>query len=156
MKTLLDAVRKGAKPVSLERGLRFLEEVQRRSQGIEFLAAPGSMGASIADHLKLEHELVGRIGKITTSDDSIRIARLMRRKKVDLIIFCGGDGTARDVLEGVGHEAPALGVPAGVKIYSSVFAINPAAAAESTVAFLEGYVSTRLGDVVDIVEVTFS
>src|SRR5207249_3994973 len=47
-KTLRDAVRKGAKPVSLERGLRFLEEVQRRSQGIEFLTAPGNMGASIA------------------------------------------------------------------------------------------------------------
>ena len=154
-KTLRDAVRKGAKPVSLERGLRFLEEVQRRSQGIEFLTAPGSMGASIADQLKLEHESVGRIGKTTTSDDSIRIARLMRRQRADLIVFCGGDGTARDVLEGVGGEAPALGVPAGVKIYSSVFAINPAAAAESTVAFLEGQIPTRLGEVVDVDEIAF-
>ena len=154
-KTLRDAVRKGAKPVSLERGLRFLEEVQRRSQGIEFLTAPGNMGASIADQLKLEHESVGRIGKTTTSDDNIRIARLMRRKRADLIVFCGGDGTARDVLEGVGGEAPALGVPAGVKIYSSVFAINPAAAAESTVAFLEGQIPTRLGEVVDVDEIAF-
>ncbi|HEX9429827.1 MAG TPA: ATP-NAD kinase family protein [Candidatus Bathyarchaeia archaeon] len=154
-KTLRDAVRKGAKPVSLERGLRFLEEVQRRSQGIELLTAPGKMGASVADQLKLEHELVGRIGKTTASDDSIRIARLMRRKRADLIVFCGGDGTARDVLAGVGYEAPVLGVPAGVKIYSSVFAINPAAAAESTVAFLEGQVPTRLGDVVDVNEIAF-
>ena len=154
-KTLRDAVRKGAKPVSLERGLRFFEEVQRRSQGIEFLTAPGNMGASIADQLKLEHESVGRIGKTTTSDDSIRIARLMRRQRADLIVFCGGDGTARDVLEGVGGEAPALGVPAGVKIYSSVFAINPAAAAESTVAFLEGQIPTRLGEVVDVDEIAF-
>src|SRR6266571_6859247 len=154
-KTLRDAVRKGAKPVSLERGLRFLEEVQRRSQGIEFLTAPGNMGASIADRLKLEHELVGRIGNTTTSDDSIRIARLMRRRRAGLIVFCGGDGTARDVLEGVGGEAPALGVPAGVKIYSSTFAINPAAAAESTVAFLEGQIPTRLGEVVDVDEIAF-
>ncbi len=154
-KTLRDALRKGAKPVSLERGLRFLEEVQRRSQGIEFLTAPGNMGASIADQLKLEHESVGRIGNTTTSDDSIRIARLMRRRRADLIVFCGGDGTARDVLEGVGGEAPALGVPAGVKIYSSTFAINPAAAAESTVAFLEGQVPTRLGEVVDVDEIAF-
>ncbi len=154
-KTLRDAVRKGAKPVSLERGLSFLEEVQRRGQGIEFLTAPRNMGASLANQLKLEHELVGRIGKTTTSDDSIRIARLMRRKRVDLIVFCGGDGTARDVLEGVGHEAPTLGVPAGVKIYSSVFAINPAAAAESTVAFLEGQIPMRLGEVVDVDEIAF-
>ncbi len=154
-KTLRDALRKGAKPVSLERGLRFLEEVHRRHQGIEFLMAPGSMGASVADQLKLEYESVGRIGKTTTSNDSLRIARLMRRKKVELIIFCGGDGTARDVLAGVGYEAPVLGVPAGVKIYSSVFAINPAAAAESTVAFLEGQVPTRLGEVVDVDEIAF-
>jgi len=154
-KTLRDAVRKGAKPVSLERGLSFLEEVQRRGQGIEFLTAPRNMGASLANQLKLEHELVGRIGKTTTSDDSIRIAHLMRRKRVDLIVFCGGDGTARDVLEGVGHEAPTLGVPAGVKIYSSVFAINPAAAAESTVAFLEGQIPMRLGEVVDVDEIAF-
>src|SRR6266704_3465459 len=154
-KTLRDAVRKGAKPVSLERGLSFLEEVQRRGQGIEFLTAPRNMGASLANQLKLEHELVGQIRKTTTSDDSIRIARLMRRKRVDLIVFCGGDGTARDVLEGVGHEAPTLGVPAGVKIYSSVFAINPAAAAESTVAFLEGQIPMRLGEVVDVDEIAF-
>ena len=154
-KSLRDAVRKGAKPVSLERGLSFLEEVQRRGQGIEFLTAPRNMGASLANQLKLEHELVGRIGKTTASDDSIRIARLMRRKRADLIVFCGGDGTARDVLEGVGHEAPTLGVPAGVKIYSSVFAINPAAAAESTVAFLEGQIPMRLGEVVDVDEIAF-
>jgi predicted polyphosphate/ATP-dependent NAD kinase len=154
-KALRDALRKGAKPVSLERGMRFLREVRRRSQSIEFLTAPGHMGASIADQLKLEHGLVGRIGKTTTSDDSIRIARLMRRKKVELIIFCGGDGTARDVLAGVGYEAPVLGVPAGVKIYSSVFAINPAAAAESTVAFLEGQIPTSLGEVVDVDEIAF-
>ena len=154
-KTLREALRKGAKPVSLERGLRFLDEVQRQGQDIEFLIAPGSMGASIAKGLKLEHELVGRVGKTTTSNDSIRIARLMRREKMDLIVFCGGDGTARDVLEGVGREVPAIGVPAGVKTYSSVFAINPAAAAESTVAFLEGQIPTRMGEVVDVDEIAF-
>jgi len=154
-KTLRDALRKGAKPVSPERGLRFLEEVQRRSQGIEFLTAPGSMGSDIADQLELEYELVGRIGKTTTSDDSIGIARLMKRKRVDLMVFCGGDGTAGDVLEGIGQDAPVLGVPAGVKIYSSVFAINPVAAAESTVAFLGGGIPTRLGEVVDVNEIAF-
>jgi predicted polyphosphate/ATP-dependent NAD kinase len=79
----------------------------------------------------------------------------MKLKKADLIVFCGGDGTARDVLKGVGQDTPVLGVPAGVKIYSSVFAINPLAAAESTVAFLDGQTPTRLGDVVDVDEAAF-
>src|SRR5207244_13168163 len=109
----------------------------------------------IADQLKLEHELVGRIGRTTRSEDSMRISRLMKRRRVDLIVFCGGDGTALDVLKGVGQDTPALGVPSGVKIYSSVFAINPVAAAESTIAFLNGQTPKRLGEVVDVDEAAF-
>jgi predicted polyphosphate/ATP-dependent NAD kinase len=154
-KTLREATRKGAKPVSPERGLRYLEEVQKRNKDIEFLIAPGNMGENYADQLKLEHESVGRIGRTTTSEDSVRISRLMKRRRADLIVFCGGDGTARDVLKGVGQKTPVLGVPAGVKIYSSVFAINPVAAAESTVAFLQGQIPIRLGEVVDVDELAF-
>ena len=154
-KTLRKALRKGAKPVSLDRGLRFLAEIQREGKGIEFLIAPGKMGENIADQLKLGHELIGRIGKTTTSEDSVRIARLMKKKRADLIVFCGGDGTARDVLKGVGQDAPVIGVPAGVKIYSSVFAISPVAAAEATIAFLNGQTPKRLGEVVDVDEVEF-
>ena len=152
---LREAIRKGAKSVSLERGLRYLEEVQRRDTDIEFLIAPGEMGETVADHLKLEYESVGRIGWTTTSEDTVRIAGLMKKRKADLIVFCGGDGTARDLLKGVGQDTPSLGVPAGVKIYSSVFAINPAAAAESTVAFLHNQIPTRAGEVVDVDETAF-
>lgn len=154
-KTLREAIRKGAQPVSQERGLRYLEEVQRRDKRIEFLVAPGKMGDDIANQLKVEYESVGRVGRTTTSEDSVRISRLMKRRKVGLIVFCGGDGTARDVLTGVGPDNPVLGVPAGVKIYSSVFAINTEAAAESTIAFLRGQIPTRLGEVVDVDEPAF-
>jgi predicted polyphosphate/ATP-dependent NAD kinase len=154
-RTLREAMRKGAKPVSLEKARRFLEEAQRRDKHIEFLVAPGIMGADVASKLKLQHESVGRIGRTTTSEDSVRIARLMKRRKAGLIVFCGGDGTARDVLKGVGRSTPVLGVPAGVKIYSSVFAINSVAAAESTVEFLNGQVPRRLGEVVDVDEAAF-
>ena len=59
------------------------------------------------------------------------------------------------MLEGVGPETPALGVPSGVKIYSSVFAINPVAAAESALAFLDGQIPKKLGEVVDVDEAAF-
>ena len=152
---LQEAIRKGARSVSPERALRYLEEVQRSDKGIEFLIAPGKMGENIADQLKLEYELVGRIGRATTSEDSVRISCLMKKRRADLIVFCGGDGTARDVLKGVGQDTPVLGVPAGVKIYSSIFAINPVAAGESTVAFLQGQIPKRLGEVVDVDETAF-
>jgi predicted polyphosphate/ATP-dependent NAD kinase len=154
-KTLRDAIRKGAKPVSPDKGLKYLEELQRRDNRVEVLTAPGSMGENIANQLQLQHESIGRIGRITTSEDSVRIARLMKKTGTDLIVFCGGDGTARDILTSVGQKFPVLGVPAGVKIYSSVFAINPVAAAESTAAFLSGQIPKRSGEVVDVDEVAF-
>ena len=154
-KTLREAIRKGAKPVSPGKALRFLEEMQRRDDRVEFLIPPGSMGETIATRLKVRHESIGRIGRTTTSEDSVRITRLMKKKRADLIVFCGGDGTARDVLKAVGRDTPVLGVPAGVKIFSSVFAINPLAATESTLAFLDGQIPKKLGEVVDVNEATF-
>lgn len=151
-KTLGEAVRRGAKPVALERGARFLKEVKRRDKGLELVVAPGAMGEDLANMIDLHYESIGRIGKTTTSRDTVRIVHLMRRKKVNLIVFCGGDGTARDFLEGVSSETPVLGVPAGVKIFSSVFSINPTAAAETATAFLAGSISTKLGEVVDVDE----
>ena len=70
---------------------------------------------------------------------------------VDLVLFVGGDGTATDVaaaLEAAGGEVPMLGVPAGVKVYSSVFAVSPEDAAEIAAAFSR----TERREVMDIDE----
>lgn len=152
--TLSEAVRKGAKPVSPGRGLRFLEQLRHRSDRTDLITAPGNMGEVIANQLKIKHETIGKVSDRTTSEDTIRIASLMRQK-ADLIAFCGGDGTARDILKGVGQGVPVLGVPSGVKVYSSIFAITPVAAADSAISFLDGQVHTRQGEVVDVDEEAF-
>ena len=153
-KILNEAIRKGAKLVSPQRGLRFLEELQCRDSHAELITAPERMGADIVGQLNIKHETVGQICETTTAEDTIRITRLMKQE-VDLVVFCGGDGTARDILEAVGQSVPVLGIPSGVKVYSSVFAINPVAAAVSAISFLHENVPTRLGEVVDADEEKF-
>ena len=70
---------------------------------------------------------------------------------VDLILFCGGDGTARDVASSAGH-LPILGIPAGVKMHSGVFAISPQAAAELALGFVRGELKARETEIVDVDE----
>jgi predicted polyphosphate/ATP-dependent NAD kinase len=65
----------------------------------------------------------------STAGDTKKAVSAFLEEKVDLILFCGGDGTARDVFEIAQRTVPVLGIPAGVKMYSAVFALDPVAAA---------------------------
>lgn len=83
--------------------------------------------------------------KTTNSSDTKKACKKMIEKYVELIIFCGGDGTTRDIFEIVGNKIPILGIPSGVKMYSGVFGINTSA----TATILHEFVNKRLviGDV---------
>ena len=74
---------------------------------------------------------------------------------LDLLVFVGGDGTARDVYDVVALEKPVIGVPSGVKMFSSVFAVNARAAAEIVDAFMKGDAELGEGEVLDINEDSF-
>lgn len=125
-----EALTRGAHPVSPSRALRFLSHIERSD--LFFLTAAGSMGEEELREAGISsYQIVYAPSSTkTSSDDTCKACLSMIGEGVDLVLFCGGDGTARDVFSVVGQGSPILGIPAGVKIYSGVFATTPESAAQ--------------------------
>ena len=81
-------------------------------------------------------------GKSAAADTVAATAYI--QQGVDLVVFVGGDGTARDVLGAATEATTFLGLPAGVKMHSGVFAISPMAAARVVSALAQGRVVSRV------------
>ncbi len=149
-----EAIRMGATPVTPIRANQLLSNVKNKDK-IILLVAPGKMGAEIVRDLSIKFKIIGDIGRETTAEDTKRIAKKIVGEGIDLLIFCGGDGTARDIFDAIGLETLVLALPSGVKMFSSVFAINPRAAAEIIDKFIEETIETQEKEVLDIDEELF-
>ncbi|MEM1863567.1 MAG: ATP-NAD kinase family protein [Desulfurococcaceae archaeon] len=149
------AIEKGAEPIAPKRALEFLNNI--RIHNFTIISAPGVMGSEVVEKSVHRDKLVGIVGQIslpTTCKDTQRIAREMIGK-VDIIIFVGGDGTARDICLAINTSLPVIGVPSGVKMYSSVFAVSPRAAAMLFEHFVKGETEIVEREVLDIDEDAF-
>lgn len=149
----------GAEPHAPARARLALDAIATRLLGeIELVAAAGEMGEDVARAAGFRPRVVGAIVPgATTPEDTERAAAAMREVGVELLLFAGGDGTARNIAHAlVGRELPLLGIPAGVKMHSAVYATSPRAAAALVVRHLGGP-SLRCGDaeVMDIDEDAF-
>jgi predicted polyphosphate/ATP-dependent NAD kinase len=143
----------GAEPVTPTRTRDLLAHIQHKDD-VSLLVAPGEMGKLHVKEFDVPFEVIGEIGGETSAEDTKRIAREMVHHGIELLIFVGGDGTARDVCDAVGSSVPVVAVPAGVKVFSAAFAVNARAAAEMVDAFLEGAEMTE-EEVLDIDEEAF-
>lgn len=151
------AIELGAVKLSPSRAVEALRRIARVREQVEIITYPGEMGEDEAREAGFQPTVIGSIAHgSTTREDTVEAARTMAEMGVDLIIFAGGDGTARDLVEAVDGDVPVLGIPAGVKIHSGVFAINPADAGELAALYLEGGpVKLRELEVMDIDEEAF-
>lgn len=120
------------KPLYAEqRALEVLKALAGLQSEIALFCAPGVMGERVAEQAGFSCEIVGHLASVvSTGKDTEAIARQLEHLGVDLLVFVGGDGTARNVCNAVSEQQPTLGVPAGVKMHSGVFAINPQSAAQ--------------------------
>lgn len=147
----------GARPEAVHRARRTLEMLREQRDTLHFLATPGIMGADLLAELGYSYETVGALaGTDTTPADTMAAAEEIHRRGADLLLFAGGDGTARNICQAVGSGLPVIGIPAGVKIHSAVYALNPQNAGKAVLSFCSGR-NPRLeeAEVMDIDEEAF-
>ena len=146
-----EAIAMGARPRAMERARACLDLLSKERDAILFFTASGSMGESCLEECSLDYKVVYSALPVTSSRDTIRTCQAFLDEGVDLILFCGGDGTARDVA-GIAGSTPILAIPAGVKMHSGVFAASPQAAADLVIRFLNGELNLRDTEIVDVDE----
>ncbi len=145
-----EARRRGAKPAAPRRAETALKDLL----GLDalFFTASGEMGESALRRCGLEYQVVHRASEESSAEDTKKACISFLEKGADLVVFCGGDGTARDVSGVIRSKIPIIGIPAGVKMHSGVFAISPRAAGELIRGDLEGDLNTRETEIVDVDE----
>ncbi len=152
---LNEAIKLGAKPVAPARAEAFLSELRQIGAIVKLVVGAGNLGEDEAKTVGLACTVLGDRKDETGAEDTRRTAQMMLEAHVDLLVFCGGDGTARDVLNAVDKRISVLGVPTGVKMHSAVFAVNPQAAARVAARFLLGDLPLRETEVMDVDEKAF-
>lgn len=139
---------------AMERTVRALRELAASTVPVSFSCWAGIMGEEALLQAGIHPTVLGSAGsKLTSSSDTRLAARELCASGVDILLFAGGDGTARDILDVIGNRCPVLGVPAGVKMQSGVFAVSPEAAGSLLRRLAEGgLVGVKAREVRDIDE----
>ncbi|WP_101759398.1 ATP-NAD kinase family protein [Oceanicoccus sp. KOV_DT_Chl] len=154
-----EAERRGAECRAMQRTAEALRMLV--GQPLMVFCFADDMGETSAKMAGLNYQLVGQSehllkGRHSTAADTQHAVSRLLEEGVDIIVFAGGDGTARDVFQVLGSDFPVLGIPCGVKMHSAVYAISPQGAGEIMLRMLEGgLVDIGLAEVRDIDEQAF-
>ena len=152
-----EAFARGAEPRALQRMERALQVIADLHDQVEVFCFADDMGEASAQASGFTTHIIGAAQQQPSSaQDTCAAATALMLQGVDLILFAGGDGTARLIADVVGTSQPVLGVPCGVKMHSGVYATAPEAAGEILKQLLTGtLVNIVERDVKDIDEDAF-
>ncbi|WP_306521455.1 ATP-NAD kinase family protein [Rheinheimera sp.] len=157
-----EALARGAVPMAQQRAKAALAELVELQPQIRIYTFANDMGQTVAEELGFAVEVVGQAqSDPSTAVDTEQAATLLLDSGVDLLLFAGGDGTARNICTVIANHhsqshTTVLGIPAGCKIHSGVYAITPAAAGKVVAQMVRGeLVTVQEAQVMDIDEVAF-
>lgn len=149
----------GARPESAKRAVDALTRLSSFKERVDLFTYPYDMGEEEAIVCGFDPMVIGKIKKgKTTEEDTKKAANDILRLGVDLLLFAGGDGTARDVYSVIGDRLPVLGIPSGVKVHSAVYGASPKKAGDLSALYLTGKsseVRLKEAEVMDIDEKYF-
>lgn len=153
---LKEAIKLGAEPIAKDKAAETIQEFisNYSKDDIQWFTCSKEMGA---DELKQagvkDFKIIYKpTGKDTSSKDTKNACKEFLKKQVDLILFCGGDGTARDIFEVVKTKIPVLGIPSGVKMHSGVFGVNTSATAKMLHEFVNKHLTIGDAEIMDLDE----
>ncbi|WP_333608685.1 ATP-NAD kinase family protein [Arsukibacterium sp.] len=151
------AIALGAEPMAQQRALVALNQLLELTEQFEVLTVAGDMGEAVCQQLGLKYKLCySPAASHTTAADTEQAAMAIAAAGVDLLLFAGGDGTARNLCAVINDSTTVLGIPAGCKIHSGVYAISPQAAGKLVQRLIKGeLVTLQDAAVMDIDEVAF-
>lgn len=139
------ALAAGVEPQAPARARRGLEQLVsmlgRNGRECLVMTGEGELGADAVAGLCPVELLSSRDESVpertgSSAIDTRRLAAAIKDAGAELLLFAGGDGTARDILDAVGPDLPVVGIPAGVKIYSAAFALTPVTGGSLAAAWL--------------------
>lgn len=147
----------GAKEIAEKKANDTVQEFYKKYKSdkkIKWFTCSGHMGETV---LKINNAhkieiIYNKKSKETTPEDTKEACKQFLKKDVDLILFCGGDGTTRDIYSIIGNKIPILGIPSGVKMHSGVFGINTKASAKMLHEFIDGNLTVGEAEIMDLDE----
>jgi predicted polyphosphate/ATP-dependent NAD kinase len=151
------AVMLGAKPVAPQKAEEMLHEfcaISTNHRDLQWITCGGDMGNSELEAVGIKNKQVvySPSGNTTSADDTKNACKKLLEHRIDLLVFCGGDGTTRDIFTIVDKKIPLLGIPAGVKMHSGVFGINTTAAAKMLHEFINERLTIGDAEIMDLDE----
>lgn len=148
------AFTKGFQPKAEERVIEVLKPLGSLLNQVEFYTCSDAMGERALCRVGVKYEVAySSLNVPTLSEDTKNAVKVLKDKSVDVLLFAGGDGTARDLCEVIGDKVLVIGIPSGVKMHSGVFAVTPHAATELiTLLIKNALVGTMISQVRDLDE----
>ncbi len=151
------ALSKGAEAKAGQRTQNAFSVLEALKDEIHVVTCPGAMGEDVLKNIGWNYELIDlAVSCPSGSQDTQQAVKILQSMEIDLLLFSGGDGTARDICSVVAEHVPVLGIPAGVKIHSGVYGVTPQASGEVVKMLVSGeIVDLKNQDVKDIDEEAF-